>query len=65
MENVEIRVMMSITFLGQQEYRFSIRNVTGANYLELNNGDISDISKVYDTADLPSNLSILQYVEKC
>lgn len=38
----------------QQEYRFTISNQTGDDHLELNIGDISDISTVLATSDMLS-----------
>ena len=36
----------------QQEYRFTIPNNTGDDYLELDIGDISDITEVFSTEEM-------------
>ena len=57
MENIVFNKVKDYAY--QQEYRFTIPNFTGDEYLELNIGDITDISKVFTTEELFNS-----YIEK-
>jgi len=47
----------------QQEYRFTIPNNSGAEYLELDIGNITDISKIFSTEEILNSSMVKTIVE--